>query len=314
MKRLVAGLGVVVVALVLVGCGDDDEPKATTSTTAGTEEVIPTTSLTDLAAYVKSNPDTKLCVDSEGGFREDVLPRVEEVYGLSFTNTQQVGYELIPPAVKDGQCDVGIVYSTAGLIVKNDLKVLEDDKQAFGAYTPAPTIKTSNLSKYPTLQEDLQALTDALDTETITALNARVDVDKEEAATVAEDFLKTEGIIEDAPTGSGKGAIVVGSKLDTEAQLLGLMLSQTLENKGYDVTNKIPTGNTDVTRTALTSDEIDIYWEFTSSGLNIVQQDPITDPQEAFEKVKELDAANGITWLASANMNDTYALAVRSSG
>lgn len=310
MKRLVAWLGVLVFALLLVGCGDDDnEPNATGTTAA--EQQIPDTSLTALAAYVKSNPDTKLCVDSEGGFRDDVLPLVKDAYGLEFTNTQQLGYELIPPAVKSGQCDVGIVYSTAGLIAKNDLKVLEDDKQAFGAYTPAPTIKTTNLAKYPTLQEDLKALTDALDTDTITELNARVDVDKETAEKVAEDFLKENGIVEDPPTGSGKGKLIVGSKLDTEAQLLGLMLSQTLENKGYEVEKKIPTGNTDVTRTALVNGDIDIYWEFTSSGLNIVKQAPIGDPQEAYTKVKDLDAANGISWLEPATMNDTYALAVK---
>jgi osmoprotectant transport system substrate-binding protein len=310
MKRLVAWLGVLVFALLLVGCGDDDKDTNATGTTAA-EQKIPDTSLTALAAYVKDNPDTKLCVDSEGGFREDVLPLVKTTYGLEFTNTQQLGYELIPPAVKSGQCDVGIVYSTAGLISKNDLKVLEDDKQAFGAYTPAPTIKTSNLAKYPTLQADLKQLTDALDTDTITELNARVDVDKETADKVASDFLKEKGIVKDTPTGTGKGAITVGSKLDTEAQLLGLMMIQTLENKGYEVTNKIKTGNTDITRTALLNGDIDIYWEFTSSGLNIVNQKPIGDPQAAYAKVKELDAANGVTWLESAKMNDTYALAVK---
>lgn len=310
MKRLVAWLGVLVFALLLVGCGDDNKDTNATGTTAA-EQKIPDTSLTALAAYVKDNPDTKLCVDSEGGFREDVLPLVKTTYGLEFTNTQQLGYELIPPAVKSGQCDVGIVYSTAGLISKNDLKVLEDDKQAFGAYTPAPTIKTSNLAKYPTLQADLKQLTDALDTDTITELNARVDVDKETADKVASDFLKEKGIVKDTPTGTGKGAITVGSKLDTEAQLLGLMMIQTLENKGYEVTNKIKTGNTDITRTALLNGDIDIYWEFTSSGLNIVNQKPIGDPQAAYAKVKELDAANGVTWLESAKMNDTYALAVK---
>ena len=198
MKRLVAWLGVLVFALLLVGCGDDNKDTKRQRHHAPPSRAIPDTSLTALAAYVKTNPDTKLCVDSEGGFREDVLPLIKDSYGLEFTNTQQLGYELIPPAVKDGQCDVGIVYSTAGLIAKNDLKVLEDDKQAFGAYTPAPTIKTANLSKYPTLQADLQALTDALDTDTITELNARVDVDKEAAEKVAEDFLKEKGIIEDA--------------------------------------------------------------------------------------------------------------------
>jgi osmoprotectant transport system permease protein len=312
MKRLVAWLGVLVFALLLVGCGDDNKDTKATGTTAAAQK-IPDTTLTALTTYVKSHPDTKLCVDSEGGFRADVLPLVKDSYGLEFTNIQQLGYELIPPAVKSGQCDVGIVYSTAGLISKNDLKVLDDDKKAFGAYTPAPTIKTANLSKYPTLQADLKPLTDALDTDTITELNARVDVDKETAEKVAGDFLKEKNIVASSPSGSGKGKIIVGSKLDTEAQLLGLMLSQTLTNKGYDVTNKIPTGNTDITRTALVNGDIDIYWEFTSSGLNIVKQKPIGDPQEAYTKVKDLDAANGITWLAPATMNDTYALAVKKS-
>jgi len=303
MKRLVAWLGVLVFALLLVGCGSDKK----------TVQKIPDTSLTALTAYVKSKPDTKLCVDSEGGFRADVLPLVKTSYGLEFTNIQQVGHDLIPAAVKDGQCDVGIVYSTAGLIAKNNLQVLEDDKKAFGAYTPAPTIKTANLSKYPTLQDDLRTLTAALDTSTITELNARVDVDKEAAAKVAGDFLKEKGIVKGSASGSGKGKITVGSKLDTEAQLLGLMLSQTLTNKGYDVSTKIPTGNTDITRKALVNGDIDIYWEFTSSGLNIVKEKPIGDPQAAYAKVKQLDAANGITWLDAATMNDTYALAVKKS-
>ena len=91
------------------------------------------------------------------------------------------------------------------------------------------------------------------------------------------------------------------------------MLSQTLTNKGYDVSTKIPTGNTDITRKALVNGDIDIYWEFTSSGLNIVKEKPIGDPQAAYAKVKQLDAANGITWLDAATMNDTYALAVKKS-
>ena len=312
MKRLVAWLGVLVFALLLVGCGDDNKDTKATGTTAA-EQKIPDTTLTALTAYVKSHPDTKLCVDSEGGFRADVLPLVEDHVRARVHQHPTARLRAHPPAVKSGQCDVGIVYSTAGLIAKNDLKVLDDDKKAFGAYTPAPTIKTANLSKYPTLQADLKPLTDALDTDTITELNARVDVDKETAEKVAGDFLKEKNIVTSSPSGSGKGKITVGSKLDTEAQLLGLMLSQTLTNKGYDVTNKIPTGNTDITRTALVNGDIDIYWEFTSSGLNIVKQKPIGDPQEAYTKVKELDAANGITWLEPTTMNDTYALAVKKS-
>ena len=151
--------------------------------------------LTELATYVKGKPDAKLCVDPEGGFREDVLPIVKTSYGLEFTNQQQLGYELIPPAVKDNQCEVGIVYSTAALIVKNNLRVLQDDKKAFGAYTPAPTIKADKLRTFPDLEADLADLTKALDTDTITKLNAEVDVDKKPAEDVAKKFLDDKGIV-----------------------------------------------------------------------------------------------------------------------
>jgi osmoprotectant transport system substrate-binding protein len=159
--------------------------------------------LSELATELRSRPGVRLCVDPEGGFREDVLPLLQSVYGITFADTTQLGYELIPPAVADGRCVAGIVYSTAALIVKNGLRVLDDDKTAFGAYTPAPTVLTARLSRWPTLVEDLAPLTAALDTPTITMLNARVDVDKIPAERVARDFLIMRGLISAAPADKG---------------------------------------------------------------------------------------------------------------
>ena len=151
--------------------------------------------LSELGDAVRSQPGARLCVDPEGGFREDVLPLLQSVYGIAFPETTQLGYDLIPPAVAEGRCAAGIVYSPAALIVKNGLRVLEDDKVAFGAYTPAPTVLTSRLSRWPTLADDLAGLTAALDTPTITMLNARVDVEKVPAEQVARNFLITSGLI-----------------------------------------------------------------------------------------------------------------------
>jgi osmoprotectant transport system substrate-binding protein len=159
--------------------------------------------LTELAVALRAQPDAHLCVDPEGGFREDVLPLLASVYGITFKDTTQLGYELIPPAVADGRCAAGIVYSTAALIVKHGLRVLEDDKQAFGAYTPAPTVLTSRLSHWPSLAEDLAGLTAALDTPTITRLNAQVDVEKLPPEQVARDFLVTRGLISATPPDKG---------------------------------------------------------------------------------------------------------------
>src|SRR5256714_7842902 len=113
------------------------------------------------------------------------------------------------------------------------------------------------------------------------------------------------------PAGGGRGTIVVGSKLDTEAQILARLMAVQLEAKGYSVRTKIPLGGTNIVRKALTSKRIDVYWEFTGSGLNLLGQTPIGDPRVAYTKVKELDAAKGVTWLPAAGLNDTYALAVK---
>jgi len=159
--------------------------------------------LSELATALKTQPGAHLCVDPEGGFREDVLPLLQSVYAITFPETTQLGYELIPPAVADGRCLAGIVYSTAALIVKNGLRVLEDDKAAFGAYTPAPTVLTSRLSRWPTLADDLAGLTAALDTPTITSLNAQVDVEKRTPEEVARNFLVTRGLISGTLTDKG---------------------------------------------------------------------------------------------------------------
>jgi osmoprotectant transport system substrate-binding protein len=164
---------------------------------------IPARTLSELAGSLRSQPGARLCVDPEGGFREDVLPLLQSVYGITFAETTQLGYELIAPAVADGRCVAGIVYSTAALIVKNGLRVLDDDKAAFGAYTPAPTALTSRLSRWPGLADDLAPLTAALDTPTITMLNARVDVDKIPVEQVARDFLVTRGLISATPVDKG---------------------------------------------------------------------------------------------------------------
>jgi len=160
-------------------------------------------SLSELALALPAQPGAKLCVDPEGGFRDDVLPLLKSVYGISFPDTTQLGYELIPPAVAEGRCAAGIVYSTAALIVKNSLRVLDDDKAAFGAYTPAPTVLTSRMSRWPSLADDLAGLTAALDTPTITTLNAQVDVEKQTPEQVARKFLATRGLVSGAPADKG---------------------------------------------------------------------------------------------------------------
>jgi osmoprotectant transport system substrate-binding protein len=84
-----------------------------------------------------------------------------------------------------------------------------------------------------------------------------------------------------------------------------------LEKKGYNVEKKDGMG-TNIVRAALESGEVDLYWEYTGTAL--VTFDKVTDrlsPEETYAKVKDLDAAKGLVWLAPSKANDTYALAIR---
>ena len=111
-----------------------------------------------------------------------------------------------------------------------------------------------------------------------------------------------------------KGPIVVGSKIDTEGKLLSAIILAKLENAGFKVTDKSGTGTTDVVRKALLNKEIDVYPEYTGSGLIFFEGiDPaiFKNGEEGYKANQSNDASNGVTWLEPARANNTWALAVK---
>jgi len=116
-------------------------------------------------------------------------------------------------------------------------------------------------------------------------------------------------------TSTTKGPITVGSKIDTEGELLSSIIKISLQGDGFKVVDKSQTGTTDVVRKALLSGEIDIYPEYTGSGLIFFEgQDPAVykDPQKGYDTVKKLDAEqNDVIWLTPARANNTWALAAK---
>src|SRR4051794_30130270 len=109
--------------------------------------------------------------------------------------------------------------------------------------------------------------------------------------------------------------VVVSSKLDTEATLLGNMILLTLEANGIATEDRITLGGTPVVRKAITAGEIDIYPEYTGNAAFFFNKadDPVwKDMQKGYEAAKKLDYdANKIVWLSPAPANNTWAIAVR---
>lgn len=113
---------------------------------------------------------------------------------------------------------------------------------------------------------------------------------------------------------SSKVPITVGSKLDTEAQLLGEMYVLLLQKAGFTVTPKLALGQTPTVFNALKSGAIDLYPEFTATGLNLLQTKSSYDPAKDYQTVKNgFEQQYHITWLAYAPLNDGYGLCTSQS-
>lgn len=155
-------------------------------------------SISDLAEVAEENPEkVTVCAATEFITRDDGLPGVEKAYDFEFSEVVEADLSLaIQAAIEGEQCTVGEIFQTDPQIAANDLKVLEDDEGFFPAYNLAMTMReevyNENKEAYDTL---FGAITELLTNETMTDLNAQVELEGASPEDVARDFLVENGII-----------------------------------------------------------------------------------------------------------------------
>ena len=107
----------------------------------------------------------------------------------------------------------------------------------------------------------------------------------------------------------------VGSKNFTEQFIVAELYAAALEAAGFKVERKINLGATLVAHEALKSGAIDLYPEYTGTGLGAVMklQGPTeTSPQKAYQTVKDFyEKEFKLTWLKPSGVNNGYAMVVR---
>ncbi|MGH9187836.1 MAG: ABC transporter substrate-binding protein [Acidimicrobiales bacterium] len=119
------------------------------------------------------------------------LPGLEDVYGLDLSdNFQSLEAGAIADALDAGAIDIGIIFSTDGRIAERDWVLLEDDQTMLAADNVVPVV-TAELadSLGAEFADRVNAISAALTTEGLTELNKRFDVDKDDAADIARDWL-----------------------------------------------------------------------------------------------------------------------------
>lgn len=271
------------------------------------------------ASSVVAKSTFKMGVPPEFLERADGYPALVRHYDLEAMPTVEMNASLMYDALKNGKVDAIVGYSTDGRIKAFDLKVLNDNKHYFPPYQCAPIMKRSFMLAHPEVVSAVNKLAGKIDTPTMTALNSKVDHDKQDEKTVAEDFLQKQGF-KTAISRDGTPDMLIGGKLQTEQFILAQMYRMLIENyTNLDVGLRLGLAGTQIVFRALDNNEIQMYPEYTGTGLHVLLDtnkstaDSLgNDPQKVYRYVdRRMQQEFGIQWLQPLGFENTYALIMR---
>lgn len=117
---------------------------------------------------------------------------------------------------------------------------------------------------------------------------------------------------EDAGAGDeAKGTVTVGSDSFAEAQIVGEMYAQVLENAGYEVDRK-STKSREIRLPAMESGEIDVAPEYLATLVSVLDPDEgrVSTPEDAVEVLEPLLEEKGLAILEPSEAVDTNVFVV----
>lgn len=114
--------------------------------------------------------------------------------------------------------------------------------------------------------------------------------------------------------GGDKGTIKVGAKAFTENLIIAEVYALALEDAGLKV-ERVPNIAGSVIHTSIINNEIDLFPEYTGTGLISILKLPMeTDPAAVYNKVKkEYNDKFKLTWLDSSPANDSQGLVIKTA-
>ena len=135
---------------------------------------------------------------SEFENRSDGFPNIKENYpNMEFADKVIVNdLGLRYRALAEGEADVGVGFRTDGQLSSEDLVEVEDPKNIWPIYQPAPVFRTEVLDQSPEVREIINTVTRSLTLENMRKMNAAVDLQREDPEEVAQQYLEENGLLE----------------------------------------------------------------------------------------------------------------------
>lgn len=169
---------------------------------APTAKRLNVTTMSDIAKLPVS--ERTFCVNDEFLSRADGLIPMLKAYDIPLGQPDGVPKDNVTTmdsgvvytsTARSAPCNFGMVYSTDGRIKNLDLTVLTDDRKFFLPYSGCVVLSTRLNKEAPQIAELMAPVSAKLTDAVMQELNGRIDIDGEDPADVAYDWLKAEGFI-----------------------------------------------------------------------------------------------------------------------
>jgi osmoprotectant transport system substrate-binding protein len=171
-------------------------PFTSSNEVAVTQETADKLALENISDLAEHDQDLVLYGSPECRQRLDCLLGLQEVYGLDFKRFVPIDLAQRHEVLENGRADVSIVFTTDPQIARNKEVLLKDDKGMFPPYNSTLIMKDETAQEAGAdLPKTIELLQKELTAENMQELNARVDLDKEDPADVARQYLTETGLI-----------------------------------------------------------------------------------------------------------------------
>lgn len=155
----------------------------------------------DFADYINGGGEMKIAIATEYSYiatAETCIPGWEKAYGFELSEDQVIVGVSDPQTMLANETD-GILacncYTTGGAIEALGLYVIKDPEFVSPIYSPGLIVRDEIAEQYPELQELLSPIFEAVDEEKVIHLNKRLQVDGENPADLATEFLEENNLI-----------------------------------------------------------------------------------------------------------------------
>lgn len=265
-------------SLVAAACGDDDDGGDTGSGDGGTETTEPADDDGgDDGDEGAAAGDLTLGGPQDCPTNPYCIPGLQDAYGVDLSDgfvALDGGGPLTVEALRNGEIDVAVLFSTNAVIAEEGWVVLEDPEGLINADNVIPVMTGEVAEAYGdafmALVDDISA---TLDTEQLTELNRQFEIELIDADEVARTWLEDNDLLSgNGEPATGGPTITIGAQDFAESEVLAQVYGQALEAGGYPVEYQSLGGFRDIVFSSFESGDINFTLEYAASALEFLNE------------------------------------------